>query len=312
MTSSDPSNVVLQAKQLGKFFRHDWTYARKVVLSDVSFEVQRGQAFGFVGPNGAGKTTTMKILLDLVRPSSGEVRLFGRPPSDPKARVKLGYLPERPYLYDHLTATETMRLYGGLLGFSGAELELRCARMLELVDLQGTGKTRLKDFSKGMLQRLGLAQALLGDPELVLLDEPMSGLDPIGRRQVRDVLLRLHEQGTTVFFSSHILSDVESICDAVAMIFKGRIHVSGRVDELLRRSSGDHTEIVARCAERSDLPEQVSFTRTPSGEWIASVASSTANELLRALLARQVQVVSMTPKRRSLEEEFLKGVEQAS
>lgn len=302
--------VVLFADKVTKAFLHDWTFAKKAVLHDVSFSVTRGQAFGFVGPNGAGKTTTIKILLDLVRPTSGEVRLFGRPPGERGIRAKIGFLPERPYLYEYLTARETLRLYGGLLGLAGAALEKNVDEMLELVDLRDTGKTKLKSFSKGMLQRLGLAQALLGQPELVILDEPMSGLDPIGRRDVRDILFRLHDRGTTVFFSSHILSDVESICDAVAMIFKGRIHMAGRVDELLRRGS-EQTEIVVRPSDRP-LPDGVLFTKAPSGDWITVVPSTQANELLRALVEQKAEVVALAQKRRSLEEEFLRGVEQSS
>ena len=306
------SDVVLEADKLSKFFRHDWTYSRRTVLQEVSFSVTRGQAFGFVGPNGAGKTTTIKILLDLVRPSSGAVRLFGLSPHERKVREKIGFLPERPYLYDHLTATETLHLYGGLLGLGGAHLGKRTTEMLELVDLRDTGKTKLKSFSKGMLQRLGLAQALLGKPELVILDEPMSGLDPIGRRDVRDILFRLNDEGTTVFFSSHILSDVESICDAVAMIFKGRIHVTGRVDELLQRGGAEQTEIVVRAQERERLPEGLQFTHAPSGDWLTVVQAGQANEVLRALLERRVEVVSLARKRRSLEDEFLRGVESTS
>lgn len=306
------TDVVLAAQNLCKHFRSDWTFKKKTVLQDVSFEVLRGQAFGFVGPNGAGKTTTIKILLDLVRPSSGRVRLFGRSPGEPAARASLGYLPERPYLYDHLTARETMRLYAGLYGIFGAEAEKQIDELLELVDLRQTGKTRTKSFSKGMLQRLGLAQALLGDKRLVVLDEPMSGLDPIGRHQVREILLRLHAQKVTVFFSSHILNDVETICDAVAMIFKGRIHKVGSVQSLLSQGEGAQVDLVVRCKNESELPPGLGFAATPSGEWRASVQTRDTNAAVRAVLDRHLELVSLNHRRPSLEEEFMKGVEAAS
>jgi ABC-2 type transport system ATP-binding protein len=222
------SPIVLEG--VGKVFKSDWTFRPKRAVDNVSFEVKRGECFGFIGPNGAGKTTTIKLLLDIVRPSEGTIRLFGHPPSDRHARARVGFLPERPYFYDHLTGEETLALYARLS--DAHEVEARVRDMLARVGLADAGKTRLGKYSKGMLQRIGLGAALIGEPELAVLDEPMSGLDPPGRRDVRKIIADLKARGTTVFFSSHILPDVEAICDRVAMIHKGKLVMIGEVKEL--------------------------------------------------------------------------------
>ena len=212
-----------------------------VALDGLSLTVRRGEIFGFLGPNGAGKTTTLKILLGLVRATSGRAFLLGESVGDVATRRRIGFLPESPYFYDYLTAEEFLGFYGQLAGLSRAVTTQRVDDLLQLVGLAEARGRQLRKFSKGMLQRIGLAQALIHDPELVILDEPMTGLDPVGRKQVRDLILSLRDRGKTVFFSTHILHDVEMICDRVGIVMKGRLVASGRVDELVRQ---DHTQSV--------------------------------------------------------------------
>lgn len=225
--------AAIEVEKLTKYYRqHFWTPRRKV-LDAVSFNVERGEIFGFLGPNGSGKSTTIKILLEIIYPSSGTARLFGKEIGSVESKMKLGFLPENPYFYDFLTATQFLEFHGGLYGLSKAYLKTRIPQVLELVGMKGTEKYRLRSFSKGMLQRIGLAQSIIHDPELVILDEPMTGLDPVGRKEVRDLMIQLKSEGKTVFFSTHILSDVESICDRVAILNRGKLLACGRLEELV-------------------------------------------------------------------------------
>ena len=297
--------LIIEVAGVNKIFRHDWTYQKKQVLFDVGFTVKKGEVFGFVGPNGAGKTTTIKMLLDLVRPTSGTIRLLGASPSDRKMRQRVGFLPERPYFYEHLTAREIMSLYARLSLAPHADIPA----LLKLVGLSDTGNLPLKRFSKGMLQRLGLAQALCADPELVILDEPMSGLDPVGRREVRDVLLDLRARGKTIFFSSHILPDVEMLCDRVAMIFKGRIHTVGEVRELVSRAGQDAADITVRLQPGQSLPPLAThFRALAADEFQGTVETRGLQPTLQALLGAGVEVREVVPRRGSLEDEFLRGM----
>lgn len=217
-----------------------------VALDGLSLTVERGEIFGFLGPNGAGKTTTLKILMGLVRATSGRALLLGQPAGDVATRSRIGFLPESPYFYDYLTAEEFLGFYGQLAGLERAVITQRVTDLLRLVGLTDARPRQLRKFSKGMLQRIGLAQALIHDPELVILDEPMTGLDPVGRKQVRDLILSLRDRGKTIFFSTHILHDVEMICDRVGIVMKGRLLASGRVDELVRQDHTQSVEIVCR------------------------------------------------------------------
>ena len=227
------AEAVVQVENLRKVFRVGFWGKRVIAVDHLSMDVRRGEVFGFLGPNGAGQTTTIKILMGLIYPSGGQARLFGRSVADPAAKAKLGFLPESPYFYDYLSSREFLRFYGHLFGLWGTALDKRVDELLEMVGMTHARDLQLRKFSKGMLQRVGIAQALINDPELVVLDEPMSGLDPIGRKEVRDLILRLKESGKTVLFSSHILHDAELLCDRVAMILKGRLVASGRVSELI-------------------------------------------------------------------------------
>ena len=218
---------VAKSLPYGFWLRH------KPVLHDVSLCVEPGEIYGFLGPNGAGKTTSMKCLLGLLTPDRGTIEIFGRSGFEPAARQKLGYLPEQPYFYPHLTGRELVDYFGRLFGVPRATRLQRTAMLLERVGMAARADLPIKQYSKGMLQRVGMAQALINDPELVILDEPMSGLDPIGRREIKDIILELKEKGTTVFFSSHILGDAEALCDRVGLLFEGRILAESSVQGLL-------------------------------------------------------------------------------
>src|SRR6476469_9410018 len=195
-------------------------------LDRLTLDVASGEAFGFLGPNGAGKTTTLKLLMQLVYPTAGRAEILGRPVGDVAMRRRIGYLPENPYFYDYLTADELLHYLGQLFGYAAAERRARVNAMLDRVGIGAERRLQLRKFSKGMLQRVGIAQALLNDPEIIFLDEPMSGLDPLGRRDVRQLILSLRDQGRTVFFSSHILADAEELCSRVAVVAKGRLAAS--------------------------------------------------------------------------------------
>jgi ABC-2 type transport system ATP-binding protein len=226
---------VIRLENVSKEYRSDFLRRRKLALDDVSLEVREGEVLGYLGPNGAGKTTTMKLLVGLARPTKGRVLIDGRPASDHRARERVGFLPENPYFFGHLTARELLVFFGGMAGLSGSRLASEVDSALETVGLSDCADTLLRKFSKGMVQRAGIAQAILGGPALLILDEPMSGLDPIGRRQVRDLVLRLRAEGKTIFLSSHILQDMESMCDRVAIVDGGRLRRVGPIDEIMKR-----------------------------------------------------------------------------
>src|SRR6187549_2804524 len=202
-------------------------------LDSLSLRIEPGEVFGFLGPNGAGKTTTLKLLMQLVFPTSGRAEILGKPVGDVSVKRRVGYLPEHPYFYDYLTAEELLRYFAGLFGYSGTERRSRVDRLLDEVGIGAERRLQLRKFSKGMLQRVGIAQALVNDPQLVIFDEPMSGLDPLGRRDVRALILRLRDRGCTVFFSSHVLSDAEALCSRVAILAKGRLVASGQLSDMV-------------------------------------------------------------------------------
>lgn len=204
-----------------------------VAVDNLSFEVCAGEVYGLIGPNGSGKSTTMKVVLGLMAPSKGEAKVFGLDSGDIRARNEIGFLPENPYFYKHLSGAETLRFYGRLCGMRGRNLENRVGELLKLVDLEGAANRRLGGYSKGMLQRIGLAQALVQSPRLVILDEPTAGVDPIGSRQIRDLILRLRDEGYTVFLCSHLLEQVQEVCDRVGILFRGRMRREGQLEDLI-------------------------------------------------------------------------------
>jgi ABC-2 type transport system ATP-binding protein len=278
-------------------------------VSGLELSVQSGEILGLLGPNGAGKTTTLKMMLSLLRPDAGEVRLFGRPPHDVEARRRLGFLPENPYFYDYLTAAEFLDLYGRLHGLGAAERKRRIATVIERVGLSGREGTPLRKFSKGMIQRLGLAQAIQHEPDLVILDEPMSGLDPIGRRDVRDLILAQRAAGRTVFFSSHILQDAEMLCDRVAIVFNGKLRSVGKLDELVARDA-KWIEVTVRGVLPADVPGE--RTTAPDGTTLVKVDGvPSLTRLLAAVPAAGGEVLSVWPRRESLEDLFLREIGRA-
>jgi len=240
---------------VSKVHAPSWPWQKSVQgLDNVSLTVNRGEIFGFLGPNGAGKTTTMKILLGLMKASRGTIRLLGMPGDDVAVHHRIGYLPESPYFYDYLTAQEFLSFYGRLGGMDKGRLAEAVPSLLERVGLLDARHRQLRKFSKGMLQRIGLAQALIHDPELVILDEPMSGLDPVGRKDVRDIILGLRDRGKTVFFSTHIISDVEMVCDRVCILSKGKVRALGKVEELLSEQAQQSVEIVSDGIVGENIP----------------------------------------------------------
>ncbi|TLY39817.1 MAG: ABC transporter ATP-binding protein [Nitrospirae bacterium] len=294
---------------LTKSFPSGWPGLPPVTALDgLSLSVHRGEIYGFLGPNGSGKTTTLKILMGLVRSTSGKAEVLGKPAGDVQARRQIGFLPEGPYFYDYLTAEEFLAFYGRLAGLERAELGRRIDHMLEVVGLNEARTRQLRKFSKGMLQRIGLAQALIHDPELVILDEPMSGLDPIGRKQVRDLILGLRDQGKTVFFSTHIIPDVEMICDRVGIVMKGRVMAAGRVDELVRHEHTQSVEIVCEGIKVDELPAiKAAATRVlQRGQQclVALPGPDRQEEILAEIRAHGGRLVSVTPQKGSLEELF--------
>ena len=290
-----------------------WRKRPRRVLDRLSLQVGVGEVFGFLGPNGAGKTTTLKLLLQLVFPTSGEARIFGRPAGDLAAKRRLGYLPEQPYFYDHLTAEELLTYYGGLFGVPSAD---RRRRVDALLDEVGIGKQRrepLRKFSKGMLQRVGIAQALINEPELVILDEPMSGLDPLGRRDVRALILRLRDRGCTVFFSSHVLSDAEALCSRVAILAKGRLVASGLLKEMLAFNVRGWELVVADMGNEALAklgPRVKSAVAIGGGRFQLELPLETQPEqLLADVVAAGGRLVSLNPIRETLEDLFVEKVE---
>ena len=278
-------------------------------VDDVSLSVPRGKVYGFLGPNGAGKTTTIKMCMDLIRPTAGTVRIFGKDPRDPTVRARLGYLPEQPYFYDYLKPQEILDFFGRLFGLSRAERKKRTDTLLERVGLSEARNRSLRKFSKGMLQRLGIAQALINEPELLVLDEPFSGLDPMGRKEMRDIIIEQRNKGTTLFFSSHILSDIEHLCDRVAIVSKGRVVKEGVLDELLSPEQKRSELLVGGVGpELRQMLAELHLTLTDVGATASRfvVDDSRVGAVLGVVLKNGGQVLSMQPHRDSLEALFLR------
>jgi ABC-2 type transport system ATP-binding protein len=281
-------------------------------LDHLTLDVEQGEVFGFLGPNGAGKTTTLKLLMRLVFPTSGRAEILGRPVGDLAVKRRIGYLPENPYFYDHLTAEELLVYFAGLFGYSAAARRARASRLLDEVGIGAERRLQLRKFSKGMLQRVGIAQALINDPELVVFDEPMSGLDPLGRRDVRALVLSLRDRGCTVFFSSHVLSDAEALCSRVAILAKGRLVASGRLTEMLAFRTRGWEMIVAGASDDviagvGSLARRV--VRLGPGRYSLELPLEPPPEyLLNQMTAGGAQLVSLNPIRDTLEDFFVEQV----
>jgi ABC-2 type transport system ATP-binding protein len=281
-------------------------------LDDLTLSVGEGEVFGFLGPNGAGKSTTLKLLMQLLYPTSGTARILGRPVGDVSVRQRIGFLPEHPYFYDYLTAEELLDYFASLFGYRGEARRRRVAAVLDEVGLGAERRLRLRQFSKGMVQRVGLAQAILNDPDVVFLDEPMSGLDPLGRRDVRQLMLRLRARGCTVFFSSHILSDAEALCSQVAILVHGRLRAEGRLSDLLAfELRGWELVVSGLPADRVAGYEARGLTLTPIalGRYTIELPVSPGPEGVIPELARDgATIVSLTPIRDTLEDLFVREV----
>jgi ABC-2 type transport system ATP-binding protein len=285
-----------------------WRKRPKLALRPLRLTVQEGEVFGFLGPNGAGKTTTLKLLMGLVFPTAGTARILGLDMDDPRVKSQIGFLPEQPYFYDHLTARELLNYYGQLSGVPAKERSARVEQMLARVGLSDSGGVQLRKFSKGMLQRVGLAQAILHDPKLVFLDEPMSGLDPMGRREVRDLIQQLRQEGKTVFFSTHILSDAEALCDRVGVIHQGELRGVGAVAELTSETRG-RVEIVFFAQKVPAALVSLGAEARVIGDMVNAVLPEDQQDAALEVLQRErIKLISLTPVRRSLEEYYVQKV----
>jgi ABC-2 type transport system ATP-binding protein len=310
------SENVIELKELRKVYRTPFRRKRVEAVKGITLSVKKGEVFGFLGPNGAGKTTTIRVLMGLVSPTSGEATVLGRPIADREASRRLGFLPEAPYFYDYLTVREMLDLVGRLFGLDRSARAKRTEELIALVGLSHAADTPLKKYSKGMLQRAGLAQALVNDPELVVFDEPMGGLDPVGRKEVRDIIYGLRDSGKTVFFSSHILADVEMICDRVAILSKGEVHHVGLLADLVE-GAVTSTDIVFRVD--ADFPHEEAFSsfdvvvRKREREVSISVShEGSVDAILRAGLEKGAKIVSVTPHHETLEDVFIRLTEAAA
>ena len=282
-----------------------WRKRPKCALRPLNLSVEEGEIFGFLGPNGAGKTTTLKLLMGLVYPSAGSARILGSEINDPRMKAQIGFLPEQPYFYDYLTAAELLEYYAQLSGVGAKDRKRQVNEVLARVGLPDVSGMQLRKFSKGMLQRVGIAQAILHNPRLLFFDEPMSGLDPIGRREVRDLMEELKHAGKTVFFSTHILSDAEALCDRVAIIHQGELRGVGAVADLTSSVEGN-VEVVWHGNSVPANVKTLSPTCRVTGDTVRAVVPEASQDgLVDALRRERIHIVSVTPLRTSLEEYFV-------
>lgn len=301
--------LAIRTDNLRKVYGHD-AEGRDVGLLDLSLQVEQGQIFGLVGPNGSGKTTTLKLLLGLIFADSGGGQILGYKLGDPAYRERIGFLPEEPYYYDHLNAVELLRFYGSLFGMGGAALETRTRELLDLVDMWDRRYIRVRNYSRGMRQRIGVAQALVNDPDLVFMDEPTSGLDPIGAMQIRAVIIKIRERGKTVFLCSHLLKEMEPLCDHVAILARGQLKAMGHVGELL--AGGDQFMVTAQDVPETIAQQLASLTDRAhlEGKALTAYFADQAKALQAGGIVEQLggTITFLGPQRRSLEEVFIEKV----
>ena len=305
------SELAIELKDVEKRFSVNLGVGRRVALDRMSFGVRPGEIYGFLGPNGAGKTTSIKVLTSLLKQDSGVARVFGADPTERETRKRLGFLPESPVFYDQLSGREFLHFCGRLCGMEGGALRKRAGALLERVGLAGAADLQIRRYSKGMNQRVGIAQALLHGPDLVILDEPMSGLDPIGRAEIRDLIVELGREGKTVFFSTHIIPDVEIICDRIGLVNRGRLVAEGSVEELLSSARSAATEVLA-----TELPEAFAVPaarETPAGHGLR-LFTVDSDERLRGVLSEILQqrgrIISVNPRRETLEDLVVRIIDQ--
>lgn len=287
------NNAVIQIRNLTKVYRDFWGRKKVAAVKSLSLDVNKGEVFGLLGPNGSGKTTTLKLLLGLLFPTEGDIRVLGRAASDVEKNERIGYLPEESYLYRFLNAEETLDFYGRLFNMKAEVRYQRTNELIELVGLQNARKRQLKEYSKGMTRRIGLAQAIINDPDLVLLDEPTSGLDPLGTRDMKDMILNLRDQGKTVVMCSHLLADVQDVCDRIAILYDGELKVMGKVEQLLEDQA--ETQILTTRIEGEALKE-VEEVLVKHGAKLLKVAHPTNS--LEDLFLKTVHESKLRPGRR--------------
>jgi ABC-2 type transport system ATP-binding protein len=308
------SDIVIDVRDLRKTYRTPFRRKKVEALRGITFGVERGHIFGFVGPNGAGKTTTIRTLMGLIRPTSGSATILGHAIPSRAARFKVGFLPESPYFYDYLTIGELLDLAGRLFGMDRTARKRRADQLIDRVGLDRARGQSLKKFSKGMLQRAGLAQALMNDPEIVVLDEPTSGLDPIGRKEVRDLILELRDQGKTVLFSSHILTDIEAIADQVAIVARGALQSLGTPAELVKRTvlGIDIKVRLAPDVDAETLTTDASHVRRTADELALTLAADAdVDAWLERARAAGAKILAIEPRHETLEDLFLRRVGSA-
>lgn len=300
--------VLIDVRDLTKTFRLGLFRKRVEAVKGVSFDVRRGEIYGFLGPNGAGKTTTIKILTGLIAPTGGEAFLFGERVPSARARTNLGFLPENPYVYPYLTPREFVELCGRLSGMKGRALSHRTLDVLTKVGIAYAADRQVRRLSKGMLQRTGLAAALVADPEMLVLDEPMSGLDPVGRKEVRDLIFEERRQGRTIFFSTHILSDVEAMCDRVAILREGKVVVQGSIRQLLRGEVARTDVLLAHVSDelRTELGTMGAVSERPDVLLVEVEGEANVAAVLQKAIGGGAQVVEVTPRRETLEDLFMR------
>jgi len=305
------SSMILRTEGLSKTFEVGFRRRRVEAVRDLSLTVAEGEIFGFVGPNGAGKTTTIKMLMGLIRPTGGKAFIFDAPIPSQRAKARIGYLPEHPAYYDFLSGSEALRLFAELAGVPRSEREERCGSLLDLVGLSGAEDRQIRKYSKGMQQRLGIAQALVGDPAFVVLDEPMSGLDPVGRKDMRDLILELKRRGKTIFFSTHILPDVEALCDRVGVIIDGKLRDVGKLDALLSaRVTGVEATFAGPGAD-GPFPGAALVAREGERTAWSFEDEARADAAVRAVVQAGGRVASLTSHRETLEDFFMRRLEGA-
>lgn len=299
-------STVLKIAGVSKVFKLGFIPKRTVALDDISLEVKKGEIFGLLGPNGAGKTTTIKCILSLIHPDSGTIELMGEPIPSPKAQARIGFLAENPYIYDFLSGREYLVFSASLHGMDAQTARKKADDLLAMFHLEEAAGRQLRKYSKGMLQRIGLAQALINDPEFLIMDEPMSGLDPVGRKEVRDLLLSLKQQGRTILFSSHILADAELLCDHVAILIGGRLQTIGRLQDLVKKIDGYEVTITSSGnGDLSGIPHEV--VAVSDRQYLLKVPTIEAIEnLIAQSKGKQFQVESIVPLRQTLEDLYLK------
>lgn len=294
----------LQVDNLYKSFRSNFTRRQIPVLNSVSFTMNPGEILGFLGPNGAGKTTTMKCIMGLLRKDRGEISIFGQTADTLQSRQRLGFLPEHPYFYEYLTGREFLRFSAQLCAVPGREIEKRSETLLKRVGMAGRSDIKMRKFSKGMTQRIGLAHALIHNPDLIILDEPFSGLDPIGRKELRDIILDLRQEGKAIFFSSHIIQDMELICDRVAIMLGGSIRKTGTLSELLA-DSVRNIEIVFRHPQPDLIPNLPGPVHQTQDGHLMQIDASQKKQIMEKLVTHDAEIVSLVPQKKNLEELFL-------